>query len=187
MKRLAILLFLILSSCVPNRNIDISKYPIITTVTELSEVYDVSLDLSGNHEKSALTKYIDGSFELEYEYDLLETDKYDPLFYSITITKERTVREAIQTYLITKGATNLVSNSFSQGTITIDTLELPGDENYYALRTFEGELNGVLFSMRKGKYIYDLIISGIYTEDHSLLFDLILPEIENLTDFKLKK
>lgn len=186
MKRLMILLFFI-TSCTSDNDVDISKYPIITTATQLSESYDVSLDLSGNYEKSTITKYIDGSIELEYTYDLLETDEYDPLFYSITITKEPTVKDAIETYRLTKGAVNLVSNSFNQGTIKVDTLELPGDENYYAIRTYDGEQNGVLFTIRKGRFIYDLITSGIYTDDHSLIIDLIIPEIENLVDFKLKK
>jgi len=185
MKKLLILLIFIIS-CTSDNDVDISKYPIITTVTELSKSYDVSLDLSGNYEKSTITKYIDGSYELEYTYDLLETDEFDPLFYSITITKERTVKDAIESYHLTKGAVNLVSNSFSQGTIKVDTLELPGDESYYAIRTYNGEQNGVLFTIRKGRFIYDLITSGIYTDDHSLIVDLIIPDIENLVDFKLK-
>lgn len=177
----------LLTACSSNDNIDISKYPMITPVKELAEVYDLRLEESGAYETSALTKYLDGSVELEYSYDLIETQEYDPLFYNITIEKERTVSDAKDMYSLGKGTLNLVGNSFEQGIEEIDSLDLPGDQNYYALRTYEGQPSGMLFKMRKGTVIYTMMISGIYTTDHSLLYDHILPKIEDLESFKIKK
>lgn len=184
MKKPIFLLFIFLSSCISENDVDITKYPMVTTASELAQYYELNLELSGNREETSVNKYIDGSFDLEYTYDFTETDRYDPLYYSITITKERSIKDAKQTFSLTNGAISLVSNSFSSDTIEIDTLDLPGDENYYAISTYEGQKHGVLFSMRKGKIVYNLITSGIYTDDHSILLELILPEIENMEHFK---
>ncbi len=144
MRQLTILLIVMtMISCTTKNDVDISKYPIITTAKEFKEFYNLSLDTSGKYEESNITKYFDGSFELEYIYDLIETEKHDPLFYSITIEKGPTLNDAKQTYIFGKGAVNLVVNSFSQGSIEIDSLKLPGDESYYSIRTYEGEPNGV--------------------------------------------
>ena len=69
MRQLAILLIvIIIYSCSTNSDVDISKYPIILSAKELKEYYDLSLDVSGRFEESNITKYFDGSFELEYTY-----------------------------------------------------------------------------------------------------------------------
>lgn len=173
-------------SCKTIDNIDSSKYPMITTAKELSEYYDLLLDTTGRHETSKITKYFDGSVDLEYTYDFLETEEYDPLFYSVTIDKERTVSDALQTYVISKGAVKLVMNSGVQGSTKIESLDLPGDDNFYALRTYNGEPNGIYFTMRQGKVVYTIIMSGLYSEDHGLLLDLILPKIEKLEFFEIE-
>jgi len=178
--------FLILS-CTTKKDLDISKYPIITTAAELSEYYDLKLDKSGEYESSAIIKYLDGSKELEYSYDLAETKYFDPLIYYITIQQERSVRDAKEVYVLGKTAIRLTGNSFNQGTIEIDSLMLPGDEYYYALRTYNDVPNGMFYTVRKGARIYTMMISGVYTSDHSLLYDLILPRIESLETYDIRK
>ncbi len=183
MKKILFLLGLIFCSCVSDDTVDVSKYPIVTTIKEISDIYEVDLDLSGKSEKCSINTYFDGSVELEYTYDLIETDIYSPLYYSIVISKERNVAEAKKAYQLTNGAYSLVTSSFGQGTKEIKDINLPGDDSFYAIRTYDGEPNGVLLTIRDGKYIYNLITSGIYTEDHSLIEEVILPEIENLKMF----
>lgn len=186
--KLIVIVFLgmMLCSCKSIDNVDISKYPMITTAKELAEYYNLVLDTTGGHERSKITKYFDGSVDLEYTYDFLETETFDPLFYSVTIDKERTTSDALQTYVISKGAVKLVMNSGGQGSTKIESLDLPGDDSFYALRTYNGEPNGIYFTMRQGKVVYTLIMSGLYSEDHGLLLDVILPEIENLELFEIK-
>ncbi|RKR12904.1 hypothetical protein CLV91_1616 [Maribacter vaceletii] len=185
MKKFTLLFVLILSSCLSEDKIDASKYPILTTVKEVSDIYEVNLDLSGKSETCSVHKYFDGSVELEYTYDLIDTDRYTPLYYSIIISKERSVREAKKAYQLTNGAYDIVTSSFGQGTEEVKNINLPGDDNFYAIRTYDGEPNGVLLTIRHGKYIYNLITSGIYTDDHSFIKEVILPEIENLKKFSI--
>ncbi|WP_299433703.1 hypothetical protein [uncultured Maribacter sp.] len=185
MKKILLLVCLIFCSCISDDTIEVSKYPIITTIKEITEVYDINLDLSGKSETCSVHKYFDGSVELEYTYDLIETDRYSPLYYSITIAKERSVKEAKKAYQLTNGAYNIVASSFGQGTEEVKNINLPGEDSFYAIRTYDGEPNGVLLTIRDGKFIYNLITSGIYTEDHSLVKEVILPEIENLKRFTI--
>ena len=189
MKRILLLLLVVVVtvSCSTRNDIDIKDYPIVTTINELSEYYDLKIDNSGKYETTSITNYFDGTFELEYAYELLESEEYDPLFYSITIDKERTIKDAKEVYILGKGAIKLVGNSFDQGTIEIDSLQLPGDDSYYALRTFEGEPNGMLYIVRKGTRIYTMMISGIYTSDHSLITDLLIPKTTHLEEFEIIK
>ena len=41
--------------------------------------------------------------------------------------------------------------------------------------------------VRKGKKIYSLVVSGMYTTDHSLIYDLVLPQLEELESLDLTK
>ena len=191
MKRILILVVVVVVvvavSCSTRNDVDIKDYPIVTTINELSDYYGLKIDNSGKYETTSITNYFDGSSELEYAYELLESEEYDPLFYSITIEKERTIKDAKEVYWLGKGAVELVGNSFDQGTIEIDSLQLPGDDSYYALRTLEGEPNGMFYIVRKGTTIYSMMLSGIYTSDHSLITDLLIPKITHLEEFEIIK
>jgi hypothetical protein len=185
MKRALILLLLVsLASCTTKNNIDINTYPIVTTVAQLADYYILNVDTVGTYETTDITTYFDGSVELEYTYELLESEVLDPLYYSITIEKERTLKDAKEMYLIGLGAVKLVGNSFGQGTEKIESIDIPGDQSYYALRTLDGEPNGMFLSVRKGTRIFTMMVSGLYTSDHSLVTDLIIPKLQNLEHFK---
>lgn len=189
MKKLTlfVLAIITLTSCTTQKNIDLGKYPIVTTIKELSEYYDLKIDTTGIYETANIVKYFDGSFELEYSYELLESENYDPLYYSLTFQKETSIKDAKQSFSISKGTLNLVGNSFEQGTIEIDTLKLPGDDSYYGMRTFNGEPNGMFYITRKGKSVCTMMLSGMYTTDHSLINDLLIPKNQNLEKLKIIK
>lgn len=182
---LIIVFVIILTSCSTRKDVDIKEYPIVTTVNDLSDYYDLIIDKSGASETINITNYFDGSSELEYSYELLESEVYDPLFYSITIEKERSLKDAIEVYGLGLGAIKLVGNSLGQSTITIDSLQIPGDDSYYATRTVDGEPNGMFFIMRKGTRIFTMIISGLYTPDNSLIKDVLIPKIAHLEEFEI--
>lgn len=157
----------------------------VVTVNELSDYYDLRIDKSGASETTSITNYLDGSSELEYTYDLLDSEIFESLFYSITIEKAKTIKDAKETYSLGKGAIKLVGNSFGQGTIVIDTLQLTGDDTYYALRTVDEEPNGMFYIVRKETVIYTMMISGLYTPDHSLVEEFLIPKITRLEDFEI--
>jgi len=180
-------LILIVVSCSTKENIDISKYPIVPTIKDLLKLYDLKLDTTDKNISTSITKYFDGAKELDYTYELIETNKFDPLLYSVNINRDRSISDAKQTFSLGKNAIILAGKAFDQGVIEIDTLDLGGDDNYYALRTYKDQPNGILFMMREGKCTYTLIVSGFYTTDHSIISDLVLPKLEGLEDFNIIK
>lgn len=183
--KICILLYILFLSCSSDKVSNISKYPIITSIKELSNNYDINLDRSGDYETCTTTKYLDGSFELDYEYDLTDTYDFDPLFYSITIESQPTAKDAKDIFRFGKKTILTVNDLSGFGIEEVNSIPIIGDEYYYALRTLEGENNGFLFMIRRQNIVYTLITSGLYSTDHSIITDLVLPDIENLSDFKL--
>ena len=60
-----------------------------------------------------------------------------------------------------------------------------GDENYYAIREKNGNPVGMIFKGRLNNKIYTIIMAGLYSSDHSLLTDLVLPKLQNIDGFKI--
>jgi len=175
----------LLISCTKKNNIDYNKYEMLTLAKEISNYYGLNIDTSGVWENASIKKYWDGSYELNYTYDLRETEDYIPLYYSISISKESSTKEALSSYLVTKTTALATNNAIGQEVSAIDSIALPGDQNYYAIRTIKDEPSGIFLIIRKNDRIYTLIMSGLYSSDHSLVKELILPKIENLESFEI--
>jgi len=180
-----IILLFYLTSCSTEENVKFSEYEIITTAKEINNYYNISLDTTGSSEEGRIRKFIDGSYELKYSYDLLETEEFHPLFYSIKIEVEPTASDAIENFGLSKKILFATNKTIGQKVIEIDSLELPGDQNYYAIRTSENKPVGLFFLIRKGNRIYTIIMSGLYSSDHSLILDLVIPKLKDLDNFTL--
>ena len=61
-----------------------------------------------------------------------------------------------------------------------------GDENYYAIREKKGNPVGLLFMGRLNNKVYTLIMAGLYSSDHSLITDLVLPKLQHIEGFQIK-
>jgi hypothetical protein len=62
-----------------------------------------------------------------------------------------------------------------------------GDENYYALRLKEGNPVGMIFTGRLKNKVYTIIMAGLYSSDHSLMTDLVLPKLQSIDSFQIKE
>ena len=184
---LTVLISINISSCIVENDIDITKYPIITSVKELSEFYNISLDATGKYENSLISTYFDGSRQLTYSYEDLEGRDGMPLFYDITIDLETSLKDAALTYSMSKGAFKLGGSLASKTFIEIDNLYFGENfnESFYAYQTIDRDTTGIVFITRKGKNIFSLVVDGLYDTSHSMISDLIIPKIKNLETFKL--
>lgn len=167
-------------SCTSRRKVDYKNYDILTSAKEISDFYNIPLDTSGTKEQTEIITYFGNSCELSYSYDFLETEEFQPLFYSIKIEIERTTRDASKNFFLSKAALKTTNSVIGLSLNEVDTISLPGDQNYYAVRIKNNEPNGIFLIIRKNKRVYTLVMSGIYSTDNSLLTDLILPKIEKL-------
>ena len=82
-------------SCTDETDVDFRKYEILTLASEINNQFNIPLDTSGNSEECRIRKFIDGSYELKYSYDLTETEKFSPLFYSIKVERLQSEKDAI--------------------------------------------------------------------------------------------
>ena len=78
-----VLFFLCLSSAraflAKTTEIDPEEYPFFLLAKDL-QIYNLKLDLSGSAEKARLKKWINGVYDIKYEYDLRDSDDFHPLF-----------------------------------------------------------------------------------------------------------
>lgn len=173
-------------SCTTETVVEYKNNEFITLASEISRYYDIHLDTSGIAESGWIRKYMDGSLEFKYSYDLLDSDQFTPLFYSIKIEKETSIKEAIVSFNLAKTTLLTTNKVIGQGIIEIDSLMLPGDQNYYAIRTKDNSPNGLFLIIRDQTCLYTLVMAGLYSSDHSLVLDLVIPKIDDLGSFSLK-
>jgi len=63
-------------------SIDPKDYPFILLAEDL-QVYKIRLDLSGAAEKARLKRWIDGAYDIKYEYDRRDSDDFHTLFLAL--------------------------------------------------------------------------------------------------------
>ena len=80
-----------------------------------------------------------------------------------------------------------VNKAVGQSFIGIDSIEIIGDQSLYAVRTKDHESIGVFLIVRSKDRMYTLIMSGLYSSDHSMILDLIVPKLTKLSEFKLEE
>jgi hypothetical protein len=168
------------------QNIDPGDYPFLLLVKDL-QVYNFKLDLSGQAEKAHLKNWINGAREIKYEYDRRDSDDYHTLFFSVKLETERDVARAKKIYRDGLMVITKVSSAAGMPCKEIRDTITWGDESYYAVREKDGKPVGLIFSTRLKNRVYTLIMAGIYSSDHSLITDLVLPRLEYIRSFDENK
>ncbi len=174
-------------SCSEKSDINYNKYDIITKVKDISQYYNVKLDTSGNSESCIIRKYLAGAYELNYSYDLRDTEEFAPLYYSISIHNAPTLKDAIEKFNLSEITIKSTNRAIGQRFIRIDTTFHFADQNFYAVRTRADKPVGTFLLLRSENVVYTLITAGLYSKDNSFINFLIVPKIEKLKEFKLEE
>ena len=168
------------------REIDPEDYPFLLLAKDL-QIYNLKLDLSGSAEKARLKKWINGVYDIKYEYDRRDRDEFHTLFFSVKLEIEKNNKEAKETY--NEGLAVITKTSAAVGMPCReikDTIHW-GDENYYAVREKNGNPVGLIFKGRLNNKVYTIIMAGLYSSDHSLITDLVIPKLENIDTFEIEE
>ena len=185
----AVLLFFCLTSAnaflSKTKEIDPEDYPFLLLAKDL-QVYNIKLDLSGSAEKARLKKWINGVYDIKYEYDRRDRDEFHPLFFSVKLEIEKNNTEAKETY--NEGLAIITKTSAAVGMPCREIKNTIhwGDETYYAVREKNGNPVGLIFKGRLNNKVYTIIMAGLYSSDNSLITDLVLPKLENIDAFQVK-
>lgn len=186
----AVLFFFCLSSAsaflAKTKEIDPEDYPFLLLAKDL-QIYNLKLDLSGAAEKARLKKWINGVYDIKYEYDRRDSDDFNTLFFSVKLEIEKNTKEAKETYNEGLAVVTKTSAVVGMPCREIKNTIKWGDENYYAVREKSGNPVGLIFKGRLNNKVYTIIMAGLYSSDHSLITDLVIPKLQNIDDFQIKE
>jgi hypothetical protein len=168
------------------KEIDPNAYPFLLIAKDL-QVYDIELDLSGASEKAYQKKWINGAYDIKYEYDRRDSDNFNPLFFSAKLEIDKSIAEAKETY---KDGLKVITKMSSVAGMPCREIKNKikwGDENYYAFRLKEDIPIGMIFKGRLKNKVYTIIMVGLYSSDHSLMTDLVIPKLQYINSFQIKQ
>jgi hypothetical protein len=160
-------------------------YPFFILAEDLL-VYGLKLDLSGSAEKSRLKKWINGTYDFKYEYDRRDNEDFHPLFFSVKLEIEKNVKKAKKTYKEAIAVVTRISSITGMPCREIEGQIKWGDESYYAIREKEGAPVGLIFVTRYQNKVYTLIMAGLYSSDHSLITDIVLPKLPRIKEVRVE-
>ena len=125
-------------------------------------------------ERITKTRYIDGSYDIDYEFDL--PDDADAPYLNCTVTVEKNSTDAMLSYGSIWGGGKIGMAMFSD--IEIEVVERNdlfkwGDRSRFAILKSEGEPFGNMLITRKGRHIFFLLLSGIYFDDREAIGGLL--------------
>jgi hypothetical protein len=168
------------------REINPEDYPFLLRAEDL-QIYNIALDLSGSAEKARLKKWINGVYDIKYEYDRRDSDEFTPLFFSVKLEIEKNEKKAKKTFREGLAVITKASAAAGMPCREIKNTIRWGDENYYAIREKNERPVGLIFMGRSKNKIYSLIMAGLYSSDHSLITDLVIPRLQNIDHFQIKE
>jgi hypothetical protein len=168
------------------KEIDPEDFPFLLLAKDL-QIYNIKLDLSGSAEKARLKKWINDVYDIKYEYDRRDSDDFNPLFFSVKLEIEKNERGAKKTYKEGLAVITRTSAAAGMPCREIKNKIKWGDDNYYAVRKRNGKPVGLIFMGRLKNKIYSLIMAGLYSSDHSLITDLVIPKLQHIDNFQIKE
>jgi len=149
---------------------------------------DMFLDWSGDPyapdyrgEKVVKTRFIDDSYDIDYDFDVPEDP--DAPYLNCNITIEKTETDAAASY-VGRWAGAILGMQIIGGAdvevIERDDLFSWGDESTFAILSIDGEPFGNMFSTRDGNRAFFIVFSGMYTDDGEIAGELLLPALNQL-------
>lgn len=126
-------------------------------------------------------------YDIKYEYDRRDSDDFHTLFFSVKLEIEKNKTEAKKTYKEGLAVITTTSSAAGMPCKEIKNTIKWGDENYYAIRKRNGNPVGLIFMGRLNNKVYTLIMAGLYSSDHSLITDLVIPKLQHINDFQIEE
>jgi len=133
-------------------------------------------------------RYLDRSYEIEYEYDD-PNDDYAPYLYCC-VTVERKQSDAITSY-VAAWQTSRLGMVWRPGAevevVERNSLFRRGDTSRFAVVKAGGEPCGCLFVARKERIVVDLVVSGVHFEEADGFSELVSPALSRIESYRLRR
>jgi hypothetical protein len=163
------------------QSVEQSDLPLLLRAGELKG-YGVNIHEHERYESFRKTRYFDGSMDVDYEFQTPE-DAPEPLYLSVTVTFERTVRDAKASYLVQRGAAVVGGKIGGIETETLQDFFDYGDDSYFGLLKGEKGPVGNVFGTRVGRKVYFTFLAGVYFDDPQGWAEWVTPKLDYMKGY----
>jgi hypothetical protein len=145
--------------------------------------YGYGFQRIAQHETFKKSRDIDGTIEVEYEFETPDNENEHALYLDVVVTVSRKRSDA----RVSQGAENigLLAGLKIEGIVRE---EKPGFYTYGESSAFfvlkkDGTPIGNYFSVREGKKTYSILLAGMYIEDPAIWKELVEPKLKAFSTY----
>jgi hypothetical protein len=187
-KRLVLLTLLVfvsvcILSCERKLTVHESEKSLLLRAQDLVD-YGYSFSGIEKYESFSKAKTIDGSYDLEYEFETPDAEQKDPLFLYVLVSVGKKKSDA----QISQGGEK-IAVFYTLKAKGIEEEEIPnfysyGDSSSFYVLKKEGKPIGNYFTVREGSKTYTVILSGMYFKDPAVWKEIMEPKLKQFSIYK---
>ena len=186
--RLLLLTFLVsvslcIQGCERKLNVQESDKTLFLRAKDLVD-YGYGFPAIEKYESFSKAKAIDGSYDVEYEFETPDAEKQDRLFLYVLISVGKKKSDA----KISQGGEK-IALLYTLKAKGIEEEEIPnfyhyGDSSSFYLLKKEGKPIGNYFTVREASKTYTVILSGMYFDDPQVWKEIMEPKLKQFSVYK---
>lgn len=174
---------LFLVSCQRSLTVAPADKALLLQATELVP-YGYGFQNIGKHETFKKSRDIDGTIEVEYEFETPDSEEEHPLYLDVVVTVSRKKSDA----RVSHGAEKLglLAGLKLQGIVQEEKAGFYtyGDSSSFFVLKKDGKPVGNYFSVREGTKTYSILLAGMYIEDSDIWKELVEPKLKAFSVYK---
>jgi len=160
------------TGCV-SQKVQHSDKEFMVQATDLAD-YGYGFKKIRQHETFKKTRHLDGSLDLDYEFETPDSEQNEPLYMAVALTAQTKVSDALIVEGMEKlaGGAGLKWGDFKQKPVA--GTRKYGQSSSLNVLMYQGTPAGNYFVCRQGKRTYSIMISGsFYTDDPEVWDELV--------------
>lgn len=146
--------------------------------------YGYGLEKTEQYETFKRIKYFDGSHELTYEYQTPDSEQENALYINVTVSVENSTSDAWTSHGAEEVGLKIGLKANGIEEREIKDFYAYGDTSKFSILQSDGKPIGNIFTTRKGKRVFVMILSGMYFEDAETFKELIEGRLEKFSAYE---
>jgi hypothetical protein len=146
--------------------------------------FGYGLEQTEQFETFSKTRFFDGSKEIIYEFETPDSEEENPLYLSVTMTFEKKSSDALVSHGAEKTGATAGLRIAGIKSREIENFYEYGDSSAFYVLEMDGRPVGNLFSVRDGKKIYLVIMTGMYFDDAATWKELVEDKLKKFSAYE---
>jgi hypothetical protein len=146
--------------------------------------FGYGLEETEQFETFSKTRYFDGSREISYEYQTPDTEEDNPLYLGVTLTFEKKQSDALVSHGAEKTGAAAGLRIAGIKSREIENFYQYGDSSTFYVLEMEDKPVGNMFSVRDGKKVYLIIMTGFYFDDAGAWQELVEEKLKKFSAYE---